>query len=288
MEFNTDAAIRMLTMASLSGLLFAVGLRLTWDQIMVSLRRGRLGWILPVNFILAPVLTLAAAHLFQVPTTIAIGMLCLAAAPFAPVVPIFTKMARGDLALAGILTALFPFFSAFLTPVVCELGLKFLLGTSALKFNVLANLLVLVSTITLPLAAGLAFGHYLPALGRKLLRPFEIISEATGAVSLTFVTVVEFKHILSTGWIPLLAMTLVSELLLVAGYVLSGPTSAARRAVALGTSNRNIALALLVALESFPGTPIIAAVVANGLLLIFLGLLHVAFWRFCSSDRSNA
>jgi BASS family bile acid:Na+ symporter len=43
---------------------------------------------------------------------------------------------------------------------------------------------------------------------------------------------------------------------------------------------------LLVALESFPGSPIVAAVVANGLLLIFLGLLHVVFWNY-SSSRTN-
>ena len=133
----------------------------------------------------------------------------------------------------------------------------------------------------------MAFRHYLPALGRKLLKPLEVISEGIGAASLTFVTVIEFQTILSTGWKPMLAMVLVSELLLFAGYALSGPTPAARRVVALGTSNRNIALSLLMALESFPGTPIVAAVVANGLLLIFLGLLHVAFWRFCSSDRSQ-
>ena len=38
-------------------------------------------------------------------------MLLLAAAPFAPVVPVFVKMARGDLALAAGLTAIFPIFS---------------------------------------------------------------------------------------------------------------------------------------------------------------------------------
>lgn len=288
MAFNTDTAIRLLTMTSLGGLLFTVGLRLTWSQIMASLRHCRLGWILPNNFILAPVLTLAFAHLFQVPTAVAIGMLLLAAAPFAPVVPIFTKMANGDLALAGALTALFPFLSAFLTPVVCEVGMKFLPESGPLNFNTLAILLVLVSTITLPLAAGVVFHHYLPVLGRKLLKPFEVLSEATGAVSLTFVTVVEFQTILSTGWKPLFAMAIVSEFLLLVGYASSGPTPAVRRVVALGTSNRNIALALLVALESFPGTPMVAAVVANGLLLIFLGLLHVAFWRFCSPGGKNA
>jgi BASS family bile acid:Na+ symporter len=138
------------------------------------------------------------------------------------------------------------------------------------------------------MAAGVIFSHYFPAMGLKLLRPLEIISEATGAVSLTFVTVVEFETILSTGWKPLLAMVIVSELSLLIGYVSSGPSIEARRVVALGTSNRNIALALLIAIQSFPNTSVVAAVVANGLVLIFLGLLHVGFWRFCASTGDRA
>lgn len=288
MSFDTTTAIRLLTMLSLAGLLFTVGLRLAWQQMVASVRGCHLGWLLPANFILPPVLNLLLVRWLHLPQDIAIGMLLLAAAPFAPVVPIFTKMAKGDLALAGALTAAFPFFAAFLTPLVAEASLKCLLPDAALKFSVWTVLIVLVATITLPLAAGVAFRHWLPALGHKLLKPLEIVSEAAGAVSLAFVTVVEFPTIISTGWKPLLAMAIASELLLFAGYALSGPTAAARRVVAFGTSNRNIALALLVALESFPGTPVVAAVVANGLLLIFLGLLHVAYWRFSSSGESRA
>jgi len=59
----------------------------------------------------------------------------------------------------------------------------------------------------------------------------------------------------------------------------------ARIVTALGTSNRNIALAVLVAIDSFRGTPVIGAVVANGLWLIIIGLIHVAFWRFSARAR---
>lgn len=282
MAFDSTTAIRVLTMTSLGGLLFTTGLRLTLRQMADSVRCNRLGWILPVNFLLIPAMTFAAAWLFQLPSAIAIGMLLLGAAPFAPVVPIFTKMARADLALAGVLTAVFPFFAAFLTPIVCEFTLKPWLGTESLKFNLLTILGVLLATITLPMAIGVGFNHWLPNAGRKLVRPFEIISEAAGAISLAYVSVIEFPTIRSVGWKPLAVMAVLSELSLLVGYAIGGPSTGARRVVALGTANRNIALALLVAIESFPDTPIVAAVVANGLLLIFLGLLHVAIWRFSS------
>jgi BASS family bile acid:Na+ symporter len=82
-------------------------------------------------------------------------------------------------------------------------------------------------------------------------------------------------------------MAIVSEVALVLGYVLSGPTRGIRRVTGLGTSNRNIALAILVAVGSFAETHIVGAVVANGLLLILLGLGHVALWRFCRPDTTG-
>jgi BASS family bile acid:Na+ symporter len=280
MRFDPDTAIRLLTIITLSGLLFSSGLQLTWGAVAGSLRQSRLAWIVPANFLLVPALVLGLVWLFRIPTDIAVGMLLLAAAPFAPVVPTFTRLARGDLALAGGLTGLFPFLSAFLTPLVCELSLKPILQTSALKFNVASILLVLVSTITLPLAAGTALRHYSPGLAAKLVKPVQVFSEAIGAIALGFATVTEFPTMRSIGWQPLLAMAIASELSFLAGYLVGGPAAASRVVVALGTANRNIALALLVAVASFPGTPIVATVVANGLLLILFGLAHVGWWRF--------
>jgi BASS family bile acid:Na+ symporter len=108
----------------------------------------------------------------------------------------------------------------------------------------------------------------------------EVISEITGATSLAFVTVTEFGSIVNLGWRAWLVMALVSESVLLLGWAMGGPTRGTRQVVALGTSNRNIALALLVAIQSFPGTAVVSAVVGNGLLLIGLGLVHVGWWRW--------
>jgi len=276
---KTESIIRLLTISALAGLLGAVGLRLTLKQVTDSLRKCRFLPILFANFIVVPALAVAAARLFGVGRETTIAMVLLAAAPFAPVVPVFARLARADLALAAGLTTVFPVLSAFLTPIVCELALKAVTDAGAIRFNLLGVLLTLVATITLPLGAGMLIHHQRPALGRQLLRPVEVVSEAVGALSLAFVTATELGAILQTGWQSLLAMGLVAELSLGLGYWLGGASAGSRQVVALGTSNRNIALALLVAVQSFAGTPVMSAVVANGLLLILLGLALVAYWR---------
>jgi BASS family bile acid:Na+ symporter len=279
---NTETFIRILTISALSGLLATVGLRLTVGQVIGSLRQCRFSLILLINFIVVPALTLAAARVFGVRPEFAIGMLLLASAPFAPVVPVFAKMARADLALAAGLTSVIPVLSAFLTPFVCELTLKGVPNSGTMDFKMTGALLTLLATITVPLGIGVVINHQAPALGRRLLGPVEALAEATGAMSLAFLVFHEFHKIIALGWRPLLAMSLVMETSMVLGYWVGGQSTASRRVTALGTGNRNIALAVLVAIQSFTGTDVVAAVVANGLLMIVIGLIHVAFWRFFS------
>jgi BASS family bile acid:Na+ symporter len=285
-SIDTTVVIRCLTVMALGGLLLAVGLRLKWGEVAEAVKRSRLVMMLAANFIVVPLLAIATARAFELNRDLTIGMILLAGAPFAPVVPVFARMARADLALAAGLTALFPFLSALLTPLVCVMSLKAVPGAEGVHFDILGVLGVLVATISLPLMAGIGVHHWRPLLAKRILRPIEVLSEAIGAISLAFVTAVEFKTVFNTvvgtEGKPLLAMVLATELSFLAGYAVGGATLGARRVMALGAGNRNIALALLVAIHSFAGTPVVGAVVANGLLMILLGLVHVAWWRCCT------
>jgi len=280
-----ELLIRAFTMVSLGGLLMAIGLRLEVSAVASAIRQSRLEVILPLNFMVVPAAVSILVRAFELPLELAIGMLLLAAAPFAPVVPVFVKMARGDLALAAGLTALFPVFSTFLTPLVCEASLTGLADGDKLQFHPWDILVVLSGTVTLPLLMGMALRRALPRLASQALRPLETMAEITGAVSLAFVTYVEFGAIVATGWKPLLVMTLAGELSFLLGLALGGSRLGGRQVIAFGTSNRNIALALLIAVDSFAGTPVLGAVVANGLLLIFLGLIHVGFYRLSAGFK---
>ncbi len=283
-----ETTIKILTTCALAGLLGAVGLRLTWHEVKAALKQCRFTAILLVNFIVIPGLAVVIASGFGLKREVAAAMVLLAAAPFAPVVPVFARMARSDLALAAGLTAVFPVASALLTPPAVQVALRLLAGADNLHFNLLTSLAVLTATITLPLAAGVWVRHRAPNLGQRLLRPVEVISEAVGAISLAFVVVVEFGSIVNLGWRAWLAMALLSEISMVLGWKLGGPARGTRQVVALGTSNRNIALALLVAIENFPRTEVVSGVVGNGLLLIVFGLLHVGWWRLRERRRQRA
>jgi bile acid:Na+ symporter, BASS family len=285
---GSEITIQVLACSALVGLLGAVGLRLTYSEVKAALGRCRLVAILLVNFGVVPAVAAVAARGFGLKRDAAVAMILLAASPFAPVVPIFARMARADLPLAAALTGVFPLASALLTPFVAQAGLRVLANTDAVRFDMWASLTMLLTTISLPLAAGVFVRHRAPNLGRRLLRPVEVISEAIGAASLAFVTATQFRSIINLGWRAWITMSLVSEISLFLGWKVGGTDRTSRQVVALGTSNRNIAFALLVAIESFHGTKIASAVAGNGLLLIALGLLHVGWWRLVNTKRSAA
>lgn len=273
--------IWILTAAALFSLLFTTGLRLTLGEIHGAVPLGRRFLRLALlQFGVVPILTVGAARFFRVPVEVSRSMLLLAAAPFAPVVPVFTRMVRGDLALAAGLTAVFPVLSSILTPMVCWVAAPFLPSVGPFRFDLVPMLVTLLATAPLPLVLGLAVRARFPVIAARIVQPLDVVAQAVGAVSLAYVVVAEADAVLAVGLPGLLAMGVVAEISWVLGWL--GGREQPRRGVVLGLGalNRNMALALLVAASSFPGSGIVAGVASLGLLLITLGLIHVGIWRW--------
>jgi len=102
--------VKILTGLALSGLLLDAGLRTSWQGVAQALRQVRLVLLLALQFVIIPALTVGVCRVLDLPVDVSLGMLLLAAAPFAPVVPIFARFVRADLGLAAGLTAVFPLF----------------------------------------------------------------------------------------------------------------------------------------------------------------------------------
>lgn len=273
--------IRILTAAALFSLLFTTGLRLSLREIHGAVPLGRRFLRLAgLQFGVIPILTVLAARVFRVPPEVSMAMLLLAASPFAPVVPVFTRMARGDLAMAAGLTAVFPILCSVLTPLVCWAGALFLPPVGDLRFEVVPMLATLLVTAPLPLVLGLWMRARFPEVSDRIVGPVDIAAQAVGAVSLVYVVASEADAVLSMGLPGLAAMAFVAEVSWVLGWLGARGQPARGIVLGLGALNRNMALALLVAAASFPGSGIVAAVASLGLLLIALGLVHVGIWRW--------
>lgn len=273
-----EIAVRVLTTIALAGLLLGAGLQLQWREVTGALAKSKMGRILTVNFLAVPALAAILVWWLQISKEVAAGIILLGASPFAPVVPTFARMAKVDLALAAALTGVFPVLSAFLTPAICAVSMH-------LHFDAISALVALVSTITLPLGLGVALNHFAPKVSRWLIKPVQVISEGVGAAGLALVLIAKYQMILGLGWKALLGVALLSELAFVAGW-LCGTNRSDRMVIGLGSANRNIALALLIATHNFPGSATVAAVAGCGLVLILLGLAHVAVARFGFSSRA--
>jgi len=216
------------------------------------------------------------------------AMALLAAAPFAPVVPTFTRLARANAALAGALTGTVPLLSAFLTPLICKAGLSYFWKSAPFQFDAPKALIVLFATITLPLSAGILVRNTSATVASRLLKPMQFISEGAGTLALIAAISSQRDHLLAAVGGPLVAMIVLFEVSFFLGFAVGGPDFPARFVIATGTANRNIALALLIAVQSFPASRITGYVVADGLALILMGLIHVGLWRLFVRNRLPA
>ena len=69
---GTEITIQVLTCSALVGLLAAVGLRLTWEEVRTALSQCRFSAILLVNFLVIPALAVGGAAWFGLERDVAV------------------------------------------------------------------------------------------------------------------------------------------------------------------------------------------------------------------------
>lgn len=282
-DFLTNHAqniVRFLAFGSLFGLLFAIGLESRFHELATALRRVQFSSLLLSNFILSPLLALTIITFFHMENSPSGAMIILAAAPFAPVVPLFVRMARGNLALASALTGIFPLFASILTPLSMSLGFWWIQDHAEGTPSPLLILGVLATSITLPLFLGFSLSSLAPKLSAAIQKPVEWVAEAIGVVSLGFLSYLEAGHIKGSTVITLCPTIIYFECTFLLGFWLGHGSTKERLAIAFGTANRNIGLAILLAASFAQNQTLLGDVLAQSLTLLTLGLLHVALFRF--------
>jgi bile acid:Na+ symporter, BASS family len=248
--------------------MIGMGLGLRVQEIVAPLRNWRLVVLsLVANFVVMPLAAIALARLLRLDESLGIGLLLLATASGAPFLPKLAQIARGNLAFAVGLMVLLMVITVGYVPIVLPLLLP---GVSVNPAQIARSLVLLM---LVPLGGALAVNAFRPDIAAKTKPPLDKTANVSliGLIALqTLLNLRSVAAVFGTGGI------FAGVLFLAAGYgtgwALGGPNRDTRSVLALGTSQRNIAAALVVASQSFdePNVVVMVVVVAvvGSLLLV--------------------
>jgi BASS family bile acid:Na+ symporter len=251
----------------------AMGLNLTVGQIIAPLRNARLVVLsLLVNFVLMPLGALALASLLRLDQPMGVGLLLLGSAAGAPFLPKLAQIAKGNLAFGVGLMVLLMVVTVGYLPLVLPLLLP---GVSVDPAKIARSLFLLM---LLPLAGALAVKAYFADVAARTKPLFDRLSNLGLIVLMLLITTGNVNNVLAVfGTGGILAGLLFIAIGFVTGWLLGGPDRNTRRVLALGTAQRNIAAALVVASQSFsdPKVVVMVVVVAIVSLLVLMPLSRV-------------
>ena len=241
--------------------MLSVGFRYTVQQIIEPLRNARLviGAVV-ANFVLVPVLAYVITAIFSFGQDRELGLLVVACAAGAPSLIKLAQMAGSDLAIAtGVLVLLIVVTVPYM-PIVVPL--------IAPEVNVSAAAIAapLVLTMLLPLLFGLVADRFVPTWTKRLLPRLGVLSNIALVALLVSTVAANFDELLNVfGTGAILAALLFIAGAFVIGYVLGITGRGTRQELALGTAQRNIAAATVVATQSLGDPDTIVMVVVTSI-----------------------
>jgi BASS family bile acid:Na+ symporter len=258
--------------AQLSGLLFvvssmlAMGLSLTLAQIAQPLKNARLVILaLLANFVLVPLLAYVITLVIPLDQPLQIGLIVLATAAGAPFLPKLVQGARGDVAFGVGLMVLLMVVTIGYIPLVLPLLLP---GVQVSPWDIAKSLIVLM---LVPLAIGLLIKSHSPDSAEHWQGVMNRVSGLAILVLLVVGLGLNVSNILSlVGTGGLLALLLFIVGSLVIGFVLGGSNPGMRSVMGLGTGQRNVSAAIVVAAQNFSGTMTLPFILVAAILMLLI------------------
>jgi predicted Na+-dependent transporter len=256
----------------LSGLLFvvtsmlAMGLSLTTTEIIQPLKNVRLVILaLLANFGLVPLLAYVITRMIPLEQSLQIGLIVLATAAGAPFLPKLVQGAKGNIAFGVGLMILLMVVTVIYIPVVLPLLLS---GVDVNPWDIVSSLIV---TMLVPLALGLLMKSHSPQAAERWQPVMNKISGLAILILLVVGLGMNVSNILSligTGGFLALLLFIFGSLLI--GMVMGGRDLAVRNVMGLGTAQRNVSAAIVVAAQNFSGTNVMVLILVAAILLLLI------------------
>jgi len=253
--------------------MLSVGLAYTVRQILAPLREPTAVLrAIVANFVLVPLLAVLITRLLPLAPGLEIGLILLGCAAGAPFLIKLTQAAESDLALSATLLVLLVPVSVVFMPF----AVPWLAPGANMHAAPIAT--ELASTLMLPLVLGLIVEAGASRWAQRL-RPIMARTSTVALVVLLVTTVaLHLPAILALGLRALLAAVLLILGAFAIGYALARPGRGRRTVLALGTAQRGIAAATLVASQSVSDPDALVMVVLASVVGMVV-LFPLAHWR---------
>ena len=267
------------TLSSMSIVVFAVssmlaaGFSFTFRDIVAPLREpDRVARALLGNFVLVPLLALGIVNVFSLEPAVALGFILLGTAAGAPFLIKLVAIANADLALGTALLVLLVPMTVVFMPIAVPLL------APDIAVNARAIALPLAFTLLLPLVMGLRVTETAATWARRLqplARTVSTIALVLLLVSTLLVNLRDLGAILASRAAFAILLFVVGTFVI--GYAIASPHAERRVVLGLGTAQRNIAAATVIAAEGFRGPDTLVLVVVASMMELFL-LIPLARW----------
>lgn len=248
--------IQYMIMFSVILLMLGAGFRISFKQVFDVVKRFQLiarGLI--ANFVIIPLIFFLCIRWLPISIDVKIGLMLMAAAPLAPMVPMFVDMAKGDLVYSIGLLTIVSVLSVPLTPLILSLTLP--AGGGELVLDPLQVVKTILIVQLIPVAVGMVVRQVSPKLTDKLLKIIPRIGQIGLIIGVGLLIASQAKQILAISFLSHLVFVGLVIITLFIGYLMMlGDTASRQRSLAVATAIRNIPLAFLIANASYQGTPV--------------------------------
>lgn len=284
-----DAAtlLPLLVKASILLMVLGLGMNASWRDALYLFRNPALlvRSVLSMNVIM-PLVAAGLVVAFDLPTTVKVALVALAVSPVPPILPKKELKAGGDAPYAiGLLVAI-----AALAIITVPLAVSWFASAFDRSGGIapLTVAKVVLTSVLLPLAVGIAVRQWFPALAEKFAGPLGTLGTVLLIVSvlpLTYAAWSTISALFGDGTVAIIAVMAVIGL--VVGHVLGGPRSDDRTVLALSTASRHPAVALAAAVASGEETKAVLAAILLYLLVATIVSVPYVMWRRRTSSPAQ-
>ncbi len=247
------------------GSMIGMGLGLTIKQIMDPLKDLKLVIMsLIANFILVPIFVYGITILLPLSEGYKIGLILLSIAAGAPFLPKLADIAKSNVPFSIGLMLLLMVVTIFYLPLVLPLLLK---GAEVSSWEIAKSLITMMLA---PLIIALLIRAYAENIAKILKTIFEKLTNIALLLLTISLVILNAKHLIGMIGLPLVAILLLLIGSMIIGYFLSGKDKPTKIVSAMGTGQRNISAAILVATQNFKDPEVTIMLVAVAIFGLFI------------------